>query len=230
VSRPVLVLVSGLAADEATWKPQLDALSAEIECHPMALEGQTIDEMVDTILARSPPQFALAGHSLGGGVALALQRRAPDRVQGLALLNTNAAPDDDNHRQTRLTIIAAADRGYEGVVGRLVGLIVGPHVEPAVLGEIKAMLLRAGARRFQRDHRAALGREDSRPGLARISVPTLVISSAADRVVPPEASVEIASLVPRAHLHTIDGVGHISTLEAPTSVQTAMRRWLDRVF
>jgi pimeloyl-ACP methyl ester carboxylesterase len=228
VSRPVLVLVSGLAADEATWRPQLDAFSAEIECRPMVLEGQTIDEMVDAVLARSPPRFALAGHSLGGSVALALQRRAPERLQGLALLNTNAAPDDDAQRQNRLLITAAVERaGYEAVIGRLVGLIAGPRVDPAVLGEIKEMLLRAGARRFRRDHRAALGREDARPGLSGISVPTLVVGSLADRIVPPQASLELASLVSGADLLMIDGVGHISTLEAPASVETALRRWLD---
>jgi pimeloyl-ACP methyl ester carboxylesterase len=230
VSQPVLVLVSGLAADEATWRPQLDALSAEIECRPVMPEGRTIDEMVDAILDRSPPRFAIAGHSLGGCVALALQRRAPERVQGLALLNTNAAPDSDKQRENRLAIIAAVEAGgYEAVIGRLAGFISGPNVEPAVLDDIKAMMLRAGPRRFEQQHRAALDREDARPGLGRIVVPTLVVGSVADRVVPPEASIEIASLVPAADLHMVEGIGHLSTMESPAFVEVVLRRWLERI-
>jgi pimeloyl-ACP methyl ester carboxylesterase len=230
VSQPVLVLVSGLAADEATWRPQLDALSAEVECRPVVPEGQTIDEMVDAILDRSPSRFAIAGHSLGGCVALALQRRAPERVQGMALFNTNAAPDNDKQRENRLAIIAAVEAGgYEAVIGRLAGFISGPNVEPAVLDEIKAMMLRAGPTRFEQQHRAALDREDARPGLCCIAVPMLVVGSVADRVVPPEASIEIASLVPAADLHMIEGVGHLSTLEAPAFVEAALLRWLERV-
>lgn len=229
--RPTLVLVSGLASDEATWRPQLDALGGGIECRPVVPSGRTIEEMADAIIEGSPPRFVIAGHSLGGYVALAVQRRAAERVQGLALLNTSAAPDGERQRRNRLALIAAVEEyGYEAVVDRLMGVIGGPSATPAVLAEIRAMMLRAGPDRFRRDQLAALEREDSRPTLGRIAIPTLIVGSRGDRVVPPEASAEIASLIAAADLQILDGAGHVSPLEAPAAIEAALRRWLDRVF
>jgi pimeloyl-ACP methyl ester carboxylesterase len=231
MTRPTLMLVSGLASDEATWRPQLEALSAVIECRPVIPSGQTIGEMADAILERAPPRFAIAGHSLGGYVALAVQRRAAERVQGLALLNTSAAPDSERQRRNRLTLIAAIDEiGYETIIDRLMGVIGGANAAPVILAQIRAMMVRAGPDRFRRDQLAALDREDSRPALGSIAIPTLVVGSRGDRVVPPEASAEIASLIAAADLQIVDEVGHVSTLEAPSTIEAALLRWLDRVF
>ena len=231
MTRPTLVLVSGLASDEATWRPQLDALGVDIECRPIVPSGRTIEEMADAIIERAPPRFAIAGHSLGGYVALAVQRRAAERVQGLALLNTSAAPDSEKQRRNRLAVIAAVDEyGYEAIVDRLMGVIGGPGADPVALAQIRAMMVRAGPDRFRRDQLAALDRDDSRPALGRIAIPTLVVGARGDRVVPPEASVEIASLIAAADLQILDGGGHVSPLEAPAAIEAALRRWLDRVF
>jgi pimeloyl-ACP methyl ester carboxylesterase len=228
MTRPTLVLVSGLASDEATWRPQLDVLGGDIECRPVVPSGRTIEEMADAILDGAPPRFAIAGHSLGGYVALAVQRRAAERVQGLALLNTSAAPDGEKQRRNR--IAAVEEHGYEAIVDRMMGVIGGRSADPVVLAQIRAMMVRAGPDRFRRDQLAALGRDDSRPDLGRIAIPTLVVGSRGDRVVPLEASAEIASLIAAADLQILDGVGHVSPLEAPATIEAALRRWLGRVF
>jgi 3-oxoadipate enol-lactonase len=57
-------------------------------------------------------------------------------------------------------------------------------------------------------------------------VPTLVITSTEDRMIAPEVSAEMAGLIPRGRLQTIEGVGHLSNLEAPEAFDAALREHL----
>jgi pimeloyl-ACP methyl ester carboxylesterase len=62
---------------------------------------------------------------------------------------------------------------------------------------------------------AMSARVDSTPDLAQISVPTLVITSSADTLIPPEATTPMAEQIPGARLAVIEGAGHLSNMEAP---------------
>src|SRR6201986_2260110 len=88
-----LVLVPGLMCDEAVWQPQLKALK-KVGHIQVADHGEldSLGAMAEAILARAPPKFAVAGHSMGGRVALEVVRRAASRVTGLALLDTGYTP------------------------------------------------------------------------------------------------------------------------------------------
>lgn len=88
-----LILIPGLMCDATVWEPQRDAL-ADIASVRIALPGarSSLVEMADAVLADAPPTFALAGHSMGGRVALEVMRRAAHRVTGLALLDTGYQP------------------------------------------------------------------------------------------------------------------------------------------
>jgi pimeloyl-ACP methyl ester carboxylesterase len=65
-------------------------------------------------------------------------------------------------------------------------------------------------------------RPDSTPDLATIRVPTLVLTSTEDRMIAPEVSAEMAGLIPQGRLQTIEGVGHLSNLEAPEAFDAAL--------
>src|SRR5271156_5908649 len=90
---PHLLLLPGLACDAEVWKHQARALgeitSVEI---PDYGSSDSLPEMARVAIARAPESFAVAGHSMGGRVALEILRRAPDRVVGLALLDTAYQP------------------------------------------------------------------------------------------------------------------------------------------
>src|SRR5215470_3696477 len=91
--RPVLILIPGLLCDENVWRSQIAALSALADVR--VSDHGTQDSLVDmarTIVAGAPPRFAIAGHSMGGRVALEVFRAAPDRICGLALMDTAYAP------------------------------------------------------------------------------------------------------------------------------------------
>lgn len=221
--RQALVLICGIGEDEATWEPVVAALGEIADCLPMVAGGDSIEAMADDILARIDGNFAVAGHSLGGYVALCLQRIAPDRVTRLALLNTSARPDDAATAANRRKLIARIARdGYPAVV-RAITPMLSAKPSPA---EAATMLLRTGETRFVREQRAAMLRPDARPALAAITVPLLVIGGARDQVIPVARSVEIATAVPGATLVTLPGSGHMSPVEAPAAVAMALLDWL----
>lgn len=84
-----LLLVPGLMCDAAVWTPLLPPLAAYADCHIVDHGmADSLGTMADQLLASAPPTFAMAGHSMGGRVALEVMRRAPERVTRLALLDT----------------------------------------------------------------------------------------------------------------------------------------------
>mgnify|MGYP001361081529 CR=1 FL=1 len=86
--KPTLILLPGLMCDAAAWAPQVQALSAQAACVVPAWGAlDSITAMAEHVLATAPTAtFALAGHSMGGRIALEVMRLAPQRVERLALL------------------------------------------------------------------------------------------------------------------------------------------------
>ncbi|MET0370381.1 MAG: alpha/beta fold hydrolase [Sphingobium sp.] len=223
--RQTLLLLCGIGEDEAIWTLVADALAASADCHALVPRGDGIEPMALDVLARFGGPIAVAGHSLGGYVAMAMQRAAPARITRIALLNSSARPEDEAARSARL---AAIDRigaiGFVPVARRMAAALAAlpTAIDPA------AMLLRGGAERFVREQHAAIGRPDARTGLAGLAIPLLVVGGGQDRIVPPDRSVEIAAAVPHADLVLLPDCGHLSPVEAPDAVITAMRGWLAR--
>lgn len=220
-----VLLICGIGSDEDSWRDQLRALAADRPCHASVAEGDTIDAMAADVLARAPARFAIAGHSLGGYVALAVQRIAPERVSHLALVNTSALPDTDDQSAKRRKLIAVCEAKSYAFVAQALARTVGAS-DTELVDRYLAMLLRAGQQRFVRDQTAAMTRPDARPALASIACPTLVIGSSGDPVVAPEASRDIAAGVAGARLLMIESDSHAAPMAAPTLVTAALQEWL----
>lgn len=224
-----LVLLSGLASDQATWTA-LDPLLADA-CKPLPLvaQGASIAQMAADVLARAPARFALAGHSMGGYIALAVAAAAPERVSRLALVNSSSAPDRPEQTERREGLIALVERrGYEAVVDMLLPAFMHPDAlaQPALADKVRAMILRAGPERFVREQRAIIARPDMRPWLGAAALPFLAIGSADDKVVAPADAVEAAALAPHGRLAMLEQCGHMAPLEQPEAVAAALGGWL----
>jgi pimeloyl-ACP methyl ester carboxylesterase len=89
------------------------------------------------------------------------------------------------------------------------------------------MGLALGAAGFVRQQIAIIGRIDSRPRLADIKVPTLVLVGDKDALTPPDRSEEMAAAIPDARLVVVPNCGHASTLEQPETVNAALAEWLN---
>jgi pimeloyl-ACP methyl ester carboxylesterase len=230
MSRIPLVLLPGLLCDAAIWAPQSAAFAAIADIQVGDLtRHDSVGPMAASILDLAPARFALAGFSMGGYVAFEIMRQAPDRVERLALLDTSARPDPAERAQQRRDLIALAQRGdFKGVTPRLLPQWVHPERmgDAAFVAAVGAMTMRVGRDAFIRQQMAILGRPDSRPGLSRIQVPTLVLCGRQDMATPVEAAREIAADIDGARLVVVESCGHLSTLERPEAVNAALGAWL----
>ncbi len=235
-ARPPLLLFPGLLCDARLWRDQVEALSATVRCVVAdCTQDDTLDAMTERALSAisdiSSGRFAVAGLSMGGYAALALMRRAPERVGALCLMDTSARPDTPEQARRRRSLMALVARGgrFKGVTPRLLPLLLHPgrlH-DRALCDEVAAMADRVGPAAYLRQQAAIVARPDSRPGLPRIAVPTLVAAGEGDQLTPPDLAAEIAGLVPGAALHVVEGAGHLLPMERPDAATRLMRDWLD---
>ncbi len=228
--RTPLLLLSGLLCDGRLWRDAMAGLGDVIDPFVADLTlDDDFDAMARRALARMPPRFAMAALSMGGYVAFAVLRLAPERVTHLVLLGTSARPDNETQARRRRGLMALARGGhFRGVTPRLIPeLLHHDNVgNAALVQEVMAMAERIGREAFIRQQTAILHRPDSRGDLARIAVPTLVCIGEADRMTPLDRAEEIAAGIPGAVLRVIPGAGHLTAMETPDAVATLLRGWL----
>jgi pimeloyl-ACP methyl ester carboxylesterase len=181
-------------------------------------------------LGNAPPRFALAGLSFGGYIAFEIMRQAPERVVKLALLDTSARPDTAEQTATRKTWIAMAQSGR---YGEIPNLSIARYLhrdrqnDPEMTAIVRQMIEETGAETFVRQLQAIMSRPDSRPLLPSIRCQTLVLVGDGDLGTPPELHQEIAAGIPGARLVIVPHCGHLSTMERPEAVNSALIEWLE---
>ena len=199
-----LILLPGLVCDEALWRHQTENLKDLVDVQVVKLtEDNSVAAMPERVLAAAPATFALAGLSLGGYAAQEIMRQAPERVERLALVNTNARADTEEQRKTRQDLIKLADIGtFKGVTDRLLPNLVHPSrlEDPTVADVVKEMAERVGQQAFKRQQEAIMGRKDGRPDLEAIRIPTLILAGRQDLMCPPKVQDEMAARMPHAKL------------------------------
>lgn len=222
-----LILIPGLLCDREVWSHQsayLDEVAKPILV-PDLSDCSTPIEMVDAVLEIAPSQFNLAGHSMGGWVALELMKVIPERVRKLCLLSTTADVDTELKQQARKDLIARTEKGdFQSVMENLIKIFV--HREE-IRQPFKEMILR-NQDAFVNQMQAMMARESSLELLERISVPTLVILGEQDIDFPGETRL-IAEIIPSAKLATIENCGHMSPMEQPEAVTSLMRFWIEHM-
>lgn len=188
-----------------------------------------MERIAEDILAAAPPRFALAGLSMGGYIAMAIARAAPERVTRIAFLDTSARADPPEREADRRRLVGLARaKGAREVQKVLLPRLVHPDrlAEPALVETILQMAGDTGVDAFARQQEAIIARPDSRPSLAAIKVPALVIVGEQDLQTPPDIAREIADATPSANLVVIPHCGHLSTMERPDQVNAALQAWL----
>jgi len=225
-----ILLVPGLLCTAEVFAPQIPALWPHGPVTVAStLEGASMAEIAGNILASAPPRFALGGISMGGYLCFEIMRQAPERVLRLALLDTSALPDTPEATALRRQTIAQAESGdFAAVLAAASTALLHPAHrgnEELVAASVR-MGLAVGLDGFRRQTEAIIARPDSRPGLADISVPTLVLVGDADPFTPPERSREIAAAIPGAKLVVVPECGHNSTHEQPDVVSRALVEWI----
>lgn len=229
-ARPTLWLLPGLLCDEYVWRPEVAALGAGHEIRIASFYGYaSITEMAQSVLDAARGPFALAGHSMGGRVAMEVARLAPDRVTRLMLLDTGYKPRLPGEAEKREALVELARR--EGMAA-LAAVWLPPMVHPdrvheaALMGPLTDMVCRASPDIFAGQQRALLNRPDAGEYLGDIRCPVSLACGRNDTWSPLAQHQEIQALIPGATLTVIEDSGHMTTVERPDAVTAAMMRWL----
>lgn len=225
-----VVFLHGLLCDQRLFAAQAAVLAGVTELSfPELTQDSTIAAMAERVLARAPPRFTLAGLSMGGYVAFEVLRQAPERVTRLALLDTQARADTEKAKARRRGLMQLAEKGrFQGVGARLLPLFLHPDRldEAELTGTVQAMARDTGKEAFLRQQTAIMGRPDSRPDLAAIACPTLVLAGREDAITPPDRQLEMAHAIPDATLVLLPRCGHLAPLERPEEVTAQLTVWL----
>ncbi len=227
--RTPLLLLPGLLNDAELWRAQIAALSDIAVCTVGdQTRGETLQAVVDDVLAQAPERFALAGFSLGGFVAQQILRTAPERVLRLALIDTSFHADSPERAAQRRTQQASVRlpgtfHGFGDTLMR--SYIDASRLDDYVLVQrVRDMTTRLGAEVFLRQ--SALDRADGRDVLAAYRDPLLIVCGANDRITPLPISEEMHALAPGSTLVVLPDCGHLAPMEKPDDVSAAMRAWL----
>jgi pimeloyl-ACP methyl ester carboxylesterase len=227
-----LLLLPGLICDARIWAPQAEALRAGRTV--LAIDGygeaDSLGAMAEAVLADAPPRFALAGHSMGGRVALEVFRRAPERVERLALISTGTHPPRPGEAEGRFrTLALGVEQGMEALVDEwLTPMVWEPNrSRPGLMDGLTRMCLDMGLDCYERQIRALLARPEVDGLLAAIGCPTLVATGRHDSWATPAQHEAIAAAIPRARLEIISDAGHMLPIEQPGAMTDALASWLN---
>jgi pimeloyl-ACP methyl ester carboxylesterase len=175
-------------------------------------------------------RVVLGGCSMGGYLAMAVLRLAPERVGGLVLIDTKATPDTPEAAQTRLDVAVRVET--EGTAGwlaeaNLPNLLSGSTLErrPEIVENVREMIESQPPAGISWTALALRTRPDSLDLLRDSRVPALVIVGEEDRITPVEAASAMAEVLDGATLVVLPGAGHLTPLEAPANVVEAILSW-----
>jgi len=227
-----LIFIPGLMCDKRLFAPQTSALenTVKIETADITRDAD-IRSMASRLLEETAfEHFALAGLSLGGIVAMEVVRQAPQRVERLALMDTNHLPDGLEKKIDRKRQI---DRARNGELDAMMVEELKPHyVAPLHMSDTRlntvfvAMAHDLGANVFQRQATALIKRRSSVDTLHQYTGQTLVLCGEHDQPCPVSRHRQMHALLPNSQLVIVPDAGHITTLENPSVVNNALAAWL----
>ncbi|KGG87502.1 MULTISPECIES: alpha/beta fold hydrolase [Comamonas] len=236
MSKPCIVFLPGLLCDEVVWQEQRKALSFADSISPSYGHAASIEEMARLVLSEvGAERFSLAGHSMGGRVALEIARMAPQRVERLALLDTGMEPiaageAGASERAKRKALLdKALENGMREMGAQWArGMVHTGRLDTPLFEEVLDMVARFTPSIFAAQIDALLGRPDATAVLQALNCPTLLVCGRQDLWSPLSRHERMQQLCPGAELVVIEDSGHMSTMEQPEQVSKALADWMLR--
>ena len=227
-----IVFIPGLLLTGRLFDAQLAALEAGFTPVIADTTGvNSISDMAQRALSACPGPFVAVGLSMGGYVAQEMARLAPERLRGLALLNTNAMPETPERTKQRQDLIALSKIGkFKGVTPRLIPRLLSEvnQQNASLVSAVMDMAAEIGQENFVLQQTAIMHRRDQRQSLPQLTAPSMVLCGKEDTMTPPAQSEEMHALLPDNELVLIEGAGHLSTMEAPEAVNQALAALYER--
>lgn len=238
---PLLILLHGYGDSFTSWEGWVEALkdryrliSLDFPGHGLTrapasyrLDGDSLADLVEAFAARADlPRFALAGNSMGGGVAWRYAVRHPDRLQALILVDAAGFPPEAPPKEVPLAFKILR---YEWGRKLLASIDNTPLIDQGLKADVydKSLITPTLVARWAEFQRAP-GHRDILMGIsplkqlaattevvARIKAPTLVMHGAADVLIELNSSRRMAAAIPGARLIVYPNVGHLPQIEIP---------------
>lgn len=224
-----LLILPGLLCDSRMFGETLAAFSGSAVVDGFYAGCDRIEAMADYVIAQMPDRCALLGHSMGARIALEVVRKAPDRVERLALVDTGVHPVKSGEREGRYRL---RDIGRAQGMGALVAQWLPPMMgfaalrNEALMDALYAMAVEAGLPTFEAQIEALLGRPSVDALLPTIACPTVAMVGRQDQWSPVAQHEAIAAAIPNAQLRIVEGAGHMMPAEAPQAFNQVVREWL----
>lgn len=239
-----VVLIHAFPLSAALWDGQREALPPGWRLFAPDLPGfgesaeppvSSVDEMARSVLAgmdaRGIGAAVIGGMSMGGYVTLALHRLAPERFDGLVLVDTRATADTTQQKDGRLKMMATArERGASAIADEMLPKLLGETTRidrPDVARRVRQLIEANRPETIAAAVRAMMDRPDSTPALDRIMVPTLIVCGEEDQLTPPSDSEALHRAIRGSRLVLIPRAGHLASLEAPEPFNGALRQFLE---
>lgn len=239
-----VLFVHGFPLDRTMWRavaaaltgwrriaPDLRGLGLSEGSGPECTIGTYAEDLLALLDILREREVVLCGLSMGGYVALDLVRRAPERVRGLVLVNTRAAPDDREGRERRNATIARIQRDGPGFLAEeMLPRVLSPaslDTRPDVVRQVRAMMAGHTGPGLVAALAAMRDRDDARTGLEEIAVPTLVIHGADDQLIPMREARAMAGAIPGAQFAAIPAAGHLAPVEQAVNTGRVIREFLE---
>jgi pimeloyl-ACP methyl ester carboxylesterase len=197
--------------------------------HPSVVADLTLDDSLTAMAIRAlreaPPQFAVVGLSMGGIIAAEIAHIAPERVAGMALINFNLdAPDEVQNRNRRRWASDVRAGHFVRVVAEISpSMSISPEVHGPLIAD---MAMAVGPGGFLRQNKALLDRHDRRPIVENFDGPILIACGRHDQLCPPQLHADLAARAPDASLVIAEHAGHLSTIDQPAPLTSAIKSWL----
>lgn len=237
-----LLLLHAFPLDATMWQPQIAEFGPRLTVlapslpgfggQPPGAEPLSIDGAADyaaaAIRRTGIDSAVVCGLSMGGYVALALWRRHRDLVSGLVLANTRSGADDAAGKERRRQLAARLRTEGNAFLAQSPPPLLSNAAPGDLAARVKETIARQPAEAIAQASLAMADRTGATPDLAGMTVPTLVISSDGDTLIPPEATKPMADLIPGARYVLIRGAGHLSNLEQPDVFNRLLRGELER--
>lgn len=231
-----LVLLHGFPLDHQLWDDVIPLLENTFELIMPDLRGFGESETVDTLYSMDDlasditglldqldiQKAAVAGHSMGGYVALAFARLYPERVRGLALVSSQAPADPPERKEGRYK--SAADVAANGISSVVETMTPKFTTDPGLQAITREMMEKQQPAAYIGALKAMAERMDSTPLLSTFNFPVVIIHGDADALIPVDRAREVNASVPGSLYVELRGVGHVPMLEAAKETADALKR------
>ncbi|MGB3443910.1 MAG: alpha/beta fold hydrolase [Actinophytocola sp.] len=237
-----LVLLHAFPLDHRMWDGVRAGIAEHIELitpdqrgfggTPLGDEEPDLATVATDVLDRlDGRRVVLGGCSMGGYVAMAILREAPEQVAGLLLVSTRATADADAGRANRHAMASRIEEEGAGFVpDAVLPTLLGSETHdrrPEVADAVRTLVSEQDGATIAWAQRAMAARPDSSEVLRNSDVPTLIVRGEQDALIPPDEADALATLMPKAEVVVLAGAGHLPPLEAPEEFTGAVARWLE---